>query len=297
MTYAIDPATPSSPSGSARLIHGIDFTSSPRPGKPITIATGRREAETLRLDALERLQDWPAFEAWLARPGPWLGGFDFPFGLPREAVTDLGWPLDWAALVRHCRSIGRVALRAAFDGHREARPMGMRYAHRATDRPARSHSPLKLVNPPVGLMFLEGAPRLLEAGVDVPGLHAGDASRQAIEAYPGLVARRVTDASYKSDTRARQTAARRAVREKIVTQAATDGITIDADPASAPIRLALDDPLARQLIEDASGDLLDAALAALQATWCDARRTWHHGLPLDLDPIEGWIAGAPWSKP
>jgi hypothetical protein len=280
-----------------RLIHGIDFTSSPRPGKPINIATGRHSASVLHLDALERLPDWSAFESWLARPGPWLGGFDFPFGLPREAVTDMGWPLDWAELVRHCQSIGRLALRAAFDSHRAARPMGMRYAHRATDRPAGSHSPLKLVNPPVGLMFLEGTPRLLEAGVDIPGLYLGDPSRQAVEAYPGLVARRVTAASYKSDTRARQTAARRLVREQIVTHAMTLGIVIDADPASTPIRLALDERQAAELIDDASGDLLDATLAALQAVWCDQRRTWHHGLPPDLDPIEGWIAGAPWSKP
>jgi hypothetical protein len=37
-----------------------------------------------------------------------------------------------------------------------------------TDHPAGSHSPLKLVNPPVGLMFLEAAPRLLASGVSIP---------------------------------------------------------------------------------------------------------------------------------
>ena len=267
------------------------------------MASGRREGSALYLEHLESLRDWPAFESWLVRPGPWLGGFDFPFGLPREAVAELGWPLEWAALVRHCRSLGRTHLRAAFDRHREARPMGLRYAHRATDGPARSHSPMKLVNPPVGLMFLEGAPRLLEAGIDIPGIHAGDCTRQAVEAYPGLVARRITQASYKSDTRARQTDARRAARGRIVEQLTTTGVTISIDsgltlpPSSAPTRLDLDDRLAAMLIDDASGDLLDATLAALQATWCDERRTWHHGLPPAFDPIEGWIAGAPWSKP
>ena len=140
------------------------------------------------LDGFERCADWPSFEALLTRPGPWLGAFDFPFGLPREAIIDLGWPQTWPALVRHCAALGKPAFRAALDAYRESRPVGRRYAHRATDLPARSHSPLKLVNPPVGLMFLEGAPRLLAAGVHVPGMHDGDAQRVAIEAYPRAIA-------------------------------------------------------------------------------------------------------------
>ena len=128
----------------------------------------------------------------------------FSFGLPREAVVDLGWPCNWPDLVQYCKKIGRTEFRAALDRHREARPSGDRYAHRATDRPARSHSPLKLVNPPVGLMYLEGAPRLLDAAVTIPGMIQGDPERIAVEAYPGFVARAIDRRSYKSDTRARQ---------------------------------------------------------------------------------------------
>lgn len=142
---------------------GVDFTSAPGRRKPIVVAHGTLRGDELRLAHIEALEDWQAFEAFLARSGPWLGGFDFPFGLPREAVSDLGWPRAWEGLVRHCVSLGRSGFRAALDGHRESRPAGRRYAHRATDYPARSHSPLKLVNPPVALMFLEGAPRLLDA--------------------------------------------------------------------------------------------------------------------------------------
>jgi hypothetical protein len=29
-------------------------------------------------------------DAWLRRPGPWLGAFDFPFSLPRELIEHLG---------------------------------------------------------------------------------------------------------------------------------------------------------------------------------------------------------------
>jgi hypothetical protein len=44
------------------------------------------------------------------------------------------------------------------------------------------------------------------------------------------------------------------------------------------------------LLEDASGDPLDATLCLLQAADAVRRPRW--GLPSDLDPVEGWIAGA-----
>lgn len=267
-------------------LYGVDFTSAPRPRKPITVAAGCSDAKSIRLDALEVLPDWPAFEAFLARPGPWLGGFDFPFGLPREAIVDLGWPTTWTSLVEHCASLGRQAFREQLDGYRGTRPIGKRYAHRATDAPARSHSPLKLVNPPVGLMFLEGVPRLLRAGVSVPGLHDADPSRVALEAYPGLLARAITRAPYKTDERAKQTRARRDARESIVT-----ALERGAHPFELP--LSLDAAQRNALIEDASGDLLDAALALVQSASCLRAGPPDFGLPRGIDPLEGWIATVP----
>lgn len=266
---------------------GIDFTSAPRRAKPITVAHGRLDGVRVVLDDIERCPDWAGFEAVLARPGPWLGAFDFPFGLPREAVVDLSWPQTWQELVRHCAAMGKPAFRAALDAYRETRPAGRRYAHRATDLPARSHSPLKLVNPPVGLMFLEGAPRLLAAGVHLPGMHAGDATRVAIEAYPGLLARRITSASYKSDERRKQTPERRAARAAIV-----DALVRGA-PSSGGQQPALHaTPAQREaLVEDASGDLLDAVLALLQAAAASRLGAPRFGLPADFDAVEGWITG------
>lgn len=265
------------------VVFGVDFTSAPRAAKPITVASGRLARAGYRLLALESLETWPQFESLLARPGPWIGGFDFPFGLPAEAVDALGWPASWPALVRHCRALGRVAFRATLDAYRESRPAGSRYAHRATDAPAGSHSPLKLVNPPVGLMFLEGAPRLADAGVTVPGLAAGDAARIAVEAYPGLAARRITRASYKSDDRAKQTPERGAARETIV-RALVDGA------AGFGFTLAADSGMLASLVRDASGDRLDAVLAAMQAAWCWKRRAKNYGFPATIHPLEGWIA-------
>ncbi len=269
-------------------VYGVDFTSAPRRAKPMTIAVGRLRGQSLALETIELAHDFATFEALLARPGPWIAGIDAPFGLPREAVRDLAWPDEWPALVRHCESLGRIAFRAALDTYRESRPFGQRYAHRATDHPAASHSPLKLVNPPVGLMFLEAAPRLLAAGVSIPGIHAGDPARLAIDAYPGFAARGIMSGSYKSDDRAKHTPARCQARVNIVS-ALVNGA------GRHGLRLIADRNLLATITGDPSGDRLDAVLAGLQAAWSLARRDEHFGLPPDLDPIEGWIATVPFS--
>jgi hypothetical protein len=264
---------------------GVDFTSAPRPAKPITVARGRLARSAFALEAIDAIRQWPGFDALLATPGPWIGGFDFPFGLPREAVVDLGWPQDWRTLVDHCAALGRARLRAAFDAYREARPPGNKYPHRATDLPAGSHSPIKLVNPPVALMFLEGVPRLMRAGVTIPGLTAGDPRRVAIEAYPGFAARAITRASYKADEARKQTPERRQERSRILAC-----LTADGGPFGFPLRGTR--AILRSLADDGTGDRLDAALAAMQAAWCLKRRARNWGLPAAIDPLEGWIATA-----
>src|SRR6266851_8536684 len=136
-------------------IFGVDFTSAPCRRKPITVASAVLMKDLLRVEAIERHETFADFEQFLARPGPWIGGFDFPFGMPAELVRDLGWPAEWKKLVLHCSQISRLDFRAALDAYRNTRPEGKRYAHRATDHPAGSSSPMKLVNPPVALMFHE----------------------------------------------------------------------------------------------------------------------------------------------
>jgi hypothetical protein len=264
-------------------IVGVDFTSAPRRAKPITIAVGEAEGNLLRIERIDAHAGWASYEAWLAQPGPWLGGFDFPFGLSRELVEHLGWPQTWAELVTHCATLERAQLRETFKAFCDARPVGNKFAHRVTDGPAGSSPSMKWVNPPVAYMFHEGTRRLLEAGVTVFGLHAGDPQRIALEAYPGLVARAVTRASYKSDERARQTPERRAARERIVS-ALEDGTH------ALGIRITMKKALRRELIEDGTADWLDAVLCAVAAAWAAQRPNF--GLPLQLDPVEGWTAGA-----
>jgi predicted RNase H-like nuclease len=145
---------------------------------------------------------------------------------------------------------------------------------------------MKLVNPPVALMFHEGARRILAAGVHVPALHEGDRSRVALEAYPGLLVRKQLGlrASYKSDTRAEHTPARMAVRKEVV-KALKRGQPLG-------VAVAMGRALERVVIADGSGDSLDAVICAVQAAWAWQRRRRNFGLPADIEPAEGWIVTA-----
>jgi hypothetical protein len=265
-------------------ILGVDFTSRPRAGKPVTCAEATLRNRVLSVTQVRRLADFAAFEALLREPGPWVGGFDFPFGLPRALLDELGWPPLWADYVRRVGAMSREDFRDLLDRVRAARPAGAKYLHRATDIPAGSSSPMKLVNPPVALMFYEGAPRLLASGVAVPPCAAGDRQRVALEAYPGALARQFTRQSYKSDERRKQTPARLTARRRIL-----DGI---GDP-DALLGFAVDiaPGLVLDCLDDGSGDTLDAVLCALQAAWACCQRSGSYGIPGDADEAEGWIVG------
>ncbi len=119
-------------------VYGVDFTCAPRAAKAITVAAGCLRKNRLAIDNVERLESFIAFETFLARPGPWIGGFDFPFSLPGELVRDLGWPAHWPRLVAHCAAMDRLAFRAVLNAYRMTRPIGSKYVHRATDHPAGS---------------------------------------------------------------------------------------------------------------------------------------------------------------
>jgi hypothetical protein len=265
-------------------IYGVDFTCAPRRAKPITVATGVLKGKALRLEELIPVYSFEEFEAFLRRPGPWVGGFDFPFSLPAELARDLGWPTAWTDLVAHCAAMDRKGFRQALDSYRAGRPVGRKYAHRATDYPAGSSSPMKLVNPPVALMFHEGARRLLAVDVHIPVLLPRNSSRVALEAYPGLLVRKQLGirASYKSDTRAQQTPARMAVRKQVLS-ALKEGRPLG-------IRIQIERKLERQIIDDGSGDLLDAVICAAQAAWAAKRPGY--GLPAEASAGEGWIVTA-----
>ena len=145
---------------------------------------------------------------------------------------------------------------------------------------------MKLLNPPVALMFHEGAPRLAACDLHVPALRDGGSSKVALEAYPGLLVRKQLRilASYKSDTRSEQTPARKAARRAIVQE------LLAGRPLG--VRLELRSTLLEEIVADGSGDLLDAVICAAQAAWAWRKREANFGLPLDAPAGEGWIVTA-----
>lgn len=298
MPSAPDEVAATRPDGSTLMLVGCDFSSAPSRHKPIVVACGQRVQARVVVDCLLRFDTLPTFAAWLREPQAWVGGFDLPFGLPRELVHTLGWPTTWRDCVTYFASLSRGQVRAAFQGFCQARPVGGKFAHRATDVPAGSSPSMKWVNPPVAFMMHAGVPLLLQAGVALPGLDPGsDANRDAqgqpmrvaLEAYPGLLAREVLGRrSYKSDEKTRQTPERLIARKDLITALETGSTRLG-------LRLKLSHAQRDALVDDARGDALDAVVCLMQAAWAQtqfANGDALYGLPADTDPLEGWIVTA-----
>lgn len=277
---------------------GCDFSSSPTRQKPIVLACGSLLGGRVLLSNLIKIHSLQEFGHWLNQPGTWLGAFDLPFGLPRELIETLGWPLTWEPCIRHYGAMSRSDIRSTFAAFCDARPVGGKFAHRATDGPAGSSPSMKWVNPPVAYMLHAGVPLFLEAGIHLPGLHPGSLSnldehgqpqRVALEAYPGLLAREILDKrSYKSDDRAKQSAERLIARKDLIT-------ALEQGRTRLGLRLKLSHAQRDALVDDARGDSLDAVLCLVQAAWAQTQQengAVRYGLPENVDPLEGWIVTA-----
>lgn len=247
----------------------------------MTCAVCRLNTHVLVLDELEHFTSFGQFEAFLRTTGPWVAGLDFPFGQSRRFIENIGWPRSWQDYVQHVGTLDRAQFRKLLDDYRAPRAPGDKEHQRQGDRKTGAISPQKLYGVPVGLMFFAGSKRLLESGVTIPGLQHGDRRRFVVEAYPGVLARRVTRDGYKSDSAHKQSENQRRARKQIVDFltsrrcADTYGITVDFQ---------------ERLEDDPKGDVLDALLCAVQASWA-----WTHlsdiERRLDADHrLEGWIA-------
>ena len=274
---------------------GCDFSSSPSRKKPIVLALGHQCGGRVQLTKLEKVVSLDDFALWLRQPAPWVGAFDLPFGLPRELVEQLNWPKRWDACIRHYAALSRAEIRATFVAFCNARPVGQKFAHRATDRPAGSSPSMKWVNPPVAYMLHAGVPLLMSAGVNLVGLSPADPAatgpdtRAALEGYPGLLAREILgNRSYKSDDKARQTPERLIARKDLI-------MALEHGQTRLTLRLKLTHAQRDTLVDDASGDSLDAVLCLLQAAWAQtqhAKGCSRYGLPAEMDELECWIITA-----
>jgi hypothetical protein len=196
--------------------------------------------------------------------------------------------------MQHYAALSRADIRSTFKAFCDARPVGGKFAHRATDTPAGSSPSMKWVNPPVAYMLHAGVPLLIDAGVTLPRLHmpAATASskplRIGLEAYPGLLARElIGNTSYKSDDKAKQTPERLIARKQLLQM-------LEMGQTRLGLRLKLTHAQHDTLVDDASGDSLDAVLCMVQAAWAQAQHEAgdaHYGLPA-CDPLEGWIVSA-----
>lgn len=271
--------------GSTARLLGVDFSSAPSKRKPIVVAEGQLAGAVLRLQGLRALPRMEDFEALLAEPGPWLGAFDFPFGLPLAFVQAQDLGDSAAAVVRavHARCATRMQFRALVDVWGNTQPKGQRLIHRACDTALPgicSTSPLQTRYVPVGFMYYEGFSRLVKAGVHLPGLHEGDSARTALEGYPGLLAHElIARRSYKNDESPERLLARKDIVEALEQGRTRLGLRLKLTPAQAG-----------DLVADASGDRLDAVLCLLQAAWAAGQPRC--GQPAQVDPVEGWITSA-----
>lgn len=186
----------------------------------------------------------------------------------------------------HYATLSRAEIQTTFAAFCDARPVGGKFAHRAFDKRAGSSPSMKWVNPPVAYMLHAALPLLLDAGIHIPGLHAGDEKRVALEAYPGLLARElIGNRSYKNDDKAKQTPERLIARKDLIT-------ALEHGQTRLGLRLKLTHAQRDVLVDDASGDSLDAVLCMVQAAWAEREGAPRYGLPDELDPLEGWIVTA-----
>ena len=248
----------------------------------------------VKLERLEKFETLDAFQIFLNAPVPsgstCVGGFDLPFGLPREWIEHMKWPSTWPECMNLYAAYSREELRQFFKAFCDSRPAGSKFAHRATDLPAGSSSSMKWVNPPVAWMMHAGVPLLRKAQWTLPGLCEGRLDRVALEAYPGLLAREIVkQRSYKSDDKSKQTPDRWLARKDILH-------ALDLGQTRLGLRLKLSAAQHDSVLLDGSGDSLDAVLCMVQAAWANQQNelgqaSGSYGLP-EFDPLEGWIVSA-----
>ncbi len=264
-------------------ILGMDFTSAPKPSKHITLAEGELADGVLTIKQVCGFPSFEGFEKALSSAGPWVAGIDFPFGQPRKLIEALQWPKGWTAYVDHVHDMVKGTFERTITAYSERQPSGRKRLNRTTDELAKSQSPMNIVNPPVGKMFFQGAPRIRDSGANIVPCAPNGSNRVIVEAYPALVAEALTGTRhYKNGSAGEQRTARHQARSCVA-----QGLTGKPCKARYGLTVRLDQTTYTKLINDRTADLLDAVLCAVQAAWSSGQP--RYGTPTVCDPLEGWI--------
>lgn len=267
-------------------ICGFDFSSAPSKQKPIMMAQCRLEGQLLLLERVQALETLADFEAVLNSQGWGVAGIDAPFGQARKLLENLALGQDWESYVRAFAELGKTAFCELLTSYKRSRPEGDKEHKRQVDVLADALSPMKLYGVPVAKMFFELAPRLAKTALHLPVLRPGLSAQTVLEAYPALVARfLIGKRVYKTDHRAKQSAEQQQARLQLIQGLASASIW-----ESYGLSLELSPEQQHLLAADTKADSLDALLAAVQAAWAFLHKDQNYGLPLEADPLEGWIA-------
>ncbi len=280
------------------LMYGIDFSSAPSSSKPVMVAAARieRDGDTVRCDvkSLFAFRKLDELEKFLADSPPWVAAIDMPFGLSRLVTETLQWPghgdvsvKAWDTWTRFYTALERAEIREVFKAWCDAHPPGQKFAHRASDRPAKSSPSMKWVNPPVAYMLHAGSALLQRLDAYLPGMRPeGRPDRMALEAYPGFMARQLLNAkSYKHDDARMQSAARDDERRHLIESLLN---------VSDKLKLLIHPDILSAMQTDGKGDALDAVMCIVQAVLAWMRNANTYDQPTDADPLEGWIVNVPW---
>ncbi|MGP0564829.1 MULTISPECIES: DUF429 domain-containing protein [unclassified Nitrospina] len=268
-------------------IFGVDFTSSPTRRKPITLAVSELKGDALIVTSVESLTTFNDFEYFLKQAEPSFTGMDFPFGLPHAFVLDQGWSPKWLDYVDVVSRMPYETFSTRILEYKKKKPEGFKDPLRFTDFLAGSQSPLKLINTPVAKMFYEGAPRILSCGATIPPVFQKSSKRVILEAYPGFLARQFVN-SYKTESKGSDTGERKKARKIIVEKIQDRKAMLDYG-----FRVQMNDDMCDSLIQNYTGDRLDAVLCAIQAAWAGRQGKPRFGIKTGNRTViqsEGWIA-------
>ncbi|MDE0331036.1 MAG: DUF429 domain-containing protein, partial [Nitrospinae bacterium] len=170
----------------------------------------------LVISCVKLLSDFHSFEQTLSARGPWVAGIDMPFGQPRKLINAFRWPTVWKDYVARVERIGKFRFEDKLKKYREKQAKGSKEHLRATDKRAKSISPMRLDYQPVGKMFFQGAPRLLRSRANIVPCAPNKSNRTIVETYPALVSEALAGTrSYKSDKKAKQKSEHKKARRKI----------------------------------------------------------------------------------